>query len=62
MKRIFYKAINRIANALGIRRLASWAYCGWFRSWMEKDPVMGYWKFADDYIGKCPALRAKSRD
>ena len=52
MKRIFYKIVTRTAQKFGFPRLASWAYCGWFLSWMEEDPVLGYWKFADDYFGK----------
>jgi hypothetical protein len=52
MKRIFYKIVTRAADALGFRRLSSWAYGGWFRSWMDEDPIMGYWRFAEDYLGK----------
>lgn len=47
-----YKAANRIAGALGMRRLESWSYMRWLRWWMRRDPVMGYWRFASEYLGK----------
>ena len=52
MMRIFYKTVNRTANALGMRRLTSWAYRKWARWWMDADPNMWYWLFAEDYLGE----------
>ena len=52
MKRIFYKIVTKSAEELGFRRLASWAYRGWFRSWIDEDSIMGYWRFAEDYLGE----------
>jgi len=46
-----YKAANRIACALRLRRLESWSYMKWFRWWMRKDPAMGYWRFSAEYLG-----------
>lgn len=52
MKRIFYKIVTRAADTFGFRRLSSWAYRGWLRSWMDEDPIVGYWRFAEDYLGE----------
>lgn len=47
----FYRAVNRIAGALRLRGLESWSYLKWLRWWMQKDPVMGYWRFSAEYLG-----------
>lgn len=52
MKRIFYKAVTKSAERLGFSRLASWAYAKWMRWWMDMDPDMGYYLFAEDYLGE----------
>ena len=46
-----YKVVNNAARLLGTRRLEAWSYAGWLRRWMREDPVMGYWKFAAEYLG-----------
>lgn len=52
MMKILYKIVNRTAHAFGMRRLEQWSYLGWFRWWMREDPVMGYWRFAAEYLGE----------
>ena len=52
MKRIFYKIITKSAKKLGFSRLESWAYTKWMKWWMDFDPDMGYYLFAEDYLGK----------
>ena len=49
--RTLYKAVNRAARLLRMRRLETWSYARWLRRWMREDPVMGYWKFAAEYLG-----------
>lgn len=46
-----YKAVNRAAHLLGAGRLAAWSYARWLRWWMKKDPELGYWRFAEEYLG-----------
>ena len=50
MKTLF-KAVNRAARLLRMRRLEAWSYMRWLRWWMREDSVMGYWKFAAEYLG-----------
>ena len=46
-----YRVVNKAARLLRTRRLETWSYARWLRRWMREDPVMGYWKFADEYLG-----------
>lgn len=46
-----YKAVNKAARLLRMRRLEAWSYARWLRWWMREDPIMGYWKFATEYLG-----------
>lgn len=48
----FYKIVNKIARTLRLHKLESWSYTKWFGWWMRKDHVMGYWRFAAEYIGE----------
>ena len=49
--KILYKVVNKAARLLRMRRLETWSYMRWLRWWMHEDPVMGYWKFAAEYLG-----------
>ena len=46
-----YEVVNKAARLLRARRLEAWSYARWLRRWMREDPVMGYWKFAAEYLG-----------
>ena len=46
-----YRVVNKAARLPRTRRLETWSYARWLRRWMREDPVMGYWKFAAEYLG-----------
>lgn len=46
-----YRVVNKAARLLRTRRLETWPYARWLRRRMREDPVMGYWKFAAEYLG-----------
>lgn len=48
----FYKIVNKIARTLRLHKLESWSYLRWFRWWMRKDLVMGYWRFVAEYLSE----------
>ena len=49
--KMLYKVVNKAARLLRMRRLETWSYMRWLCWWMREDPVMGYWKFAAEYLG-----------
>ena len=49
--KMLYKVVIKAARLLRMRRLETWSYMRWLRWWMHEDPVMGYWKFAAEYLG-----------
>lgn len=46
-----YKIAHRVSRAAGWKRLEAWSYLKWFRWWIDRDPALGYWKFADEFLG-----------
>ena len=46
-----YRVVNKAARPLRTRRLETRPYERWLRRRMREDPVMGYWKFAAEYLG-----------
>lgn len=51
MMKILYRTANTVARRVGWKTLEKWSYLRWFRWWMRKDPVMGYWRFSTEYLG-----------
>lgn len=49
---VLYKTVHRFARMFGMRRLEQWTYTRWMRWWLDRDPILGYWRFAAEYLGK----------
>ena len=50
MRIYFYRTLHNIAARLGMDKLQSWCYRHWMRCHMEKDPLIGYFNFSEDYF------------
>lgn len=50
MRIYFYRTLHNIAARLGMDKLRFWGYRHWMRSHMEKDPLIGYFNFSEDYF------------
>ena len=50
MKRIFYKAVYKVANRW-FPNVAQWAYMRWLGWYLKRDTVLGYWRFSEDFMG-----------
>ena len=56
MKKAFYMAVMRMTEFVRPKDpynpVYMWAYRKCFRLFMERDPISGYWAFAEEYLGK----------
>lgn len=49
MKKLYF-IVMRFFNKKPCSRIYQWAYMRCMRTYMAKDPIFGYWNFAEDYF------------
>ena len=50
MKRMIYKNLHNLFSSLGMESQRMWCYLKWMKCYVEKDSILGYFAFADDFF------------
>lgn len=48
----FYFLVMKLFSKNPSGKIYMWAYLRCFRLYLKQDPIMGYWKFSEDYFKK----------